>query len=255
MLRKTARTSQPQATGEAVGGANVGKAVLKRQRILDAAAAVFRRRGYAQATLSEIATEAGTQAGSLYYYFDSREQLVEEVLTYSMMRLRARVNTAVAQLPPEADALDRLVTVIRTHVLSVLNRDDYEIAYQKIHDQVPDDMRDRIAHEARAFARDWTKILEAAIREGFLRPDLDLRLTRLLIIGSISWMADWYKDDGPARPDEIADAVLRLFFDGVAVDRDAIVGRIAPPKAAGRRRVVARKSKVTAPLEPGPGSI
>ncbi|MDB5714826.1 MAG: transcriptional regulator, TetR family [Sphingomonadales bacterium] len=247
MLCNTAGTSQPQATGAAVEGAKIGKAALKRQRIIDAAAAVFRRRGYAQATLSEIATEAGTQAGSLYYYFDSREQLVEEVLTYSMLRLRARVSTAVAQLPPEADALDRLVTVIRTQVLCVLNRDDYEIAYQKIHDQVTDDMRDRIAHEARAFARYWTTILEAAMQEGFLRPDLDLRLTRLLLIGSISWMADWYKNDGPARPDEIADAVLRLFFNGVAVDRDAIVGRIAPPKPAARRRAASRKSKISAP--------
>ena len=53
---------------------------LKRKQILDAAAKVLARRGYVGTQLSEIAEEAGTQSGSLYYHFESREDLIEEVL-------------------------------------------------------------------------------------------------------------------------------------------------------------------------------
>jgi AcrR family transcriptional regulator len=208
----------------------LGKAALKRQRIIEAAALVFRRRGYAQATLSEIAVEAGTQAGSLYYHFNSREELVEEVLMQSSRRLSEAVTTALATLPPEADAFDRFVTMVHTHVLIVLERDDFGIAYQKIHDQVTDEMRANISRAPRAFARLWTNVFMEAVKEGFIRADYDPRLTRMLVIGSISWMADWYKPDGPSGAEEIADAVIRLFFDGAAVDHAGAAERLGMSK-------------------------
>jgi len=236
----------PTSSEKVTAKPKVGKAALKRQSIIDAAAVVFRKRGYAQATLAEIAAEAGTQAGSLYYYFDSREQLVEEVLTYSTIRLTEVVDTTLDSLPEDADSLTRLMAVIRAHVLTVLNRDDYSIAYQKIHDQVTSEMRDRIARVPRAYGRFWTGLFKDAVRDGFLKADLDPRLTRLLLIGSISWMADWYKGDGPSGPDEIADSVLRLFFEGAAVDRDLIATRLGPKKRHVRRRRTANSVADTA---------
>jgi AcrR family transcriptional regulator len=221
--------------------AKFGKAALKRQRIVEAAALVFRRRGYAQSTLNEIAAEAGTQAGSLYYYFDSREQLVEEVLIQSARRLKESVIAALAALPPAADSFERFVTMVRTHVLIVLQRDDFGIAYQKIHDQVTDQMRETISREPRSYARLWTTRFKAAVKDGFIRPDLDPRLTRMLLIGSISWMADWYKPYGPSSPEEIADALIRLFLEGAVVDRalvDERLGASKHPPRTRRKRVV-----------------
>jgi AcrR family transcriptional regulator len=204
----------------------IGKAALKRQRIIEAAALVFRRRGYAQTTLNEIAVEAGMQAGSLYYYFNGREELVEEVLMQSSRQLSDSVMTALAALPSEADAFERFVTMVRTHVLIILQRDDFGIAYQKLHDQVTQEMRENIASAPRAFARLWTAVFKDAVKQGFIRPDYDPRLTRMLLIGSISWMADWYKPNGPSGPEEIADAVIHLFFRGAAVDHASVAKRL-----------------------------
>src|SRR5258706_5394285 len=53
-----------------------------RSSILDAAARLFARRGYTDTNLSEIAAEAGMKAGSLHYHFESKEDLVYEVLRY-----------------------------------------------------------------------------------------------------------------------------------------------------------------------------
>jgi AcrR family transcriptional regulator len=204
----------------------IGKAALKRQRIIEAAALVFRRRGYAQTTLNEIAVEAGMQAGSLYYYFNGREELVEEVLIQSSRQLSDSVMTALAALPFEADAFERFVTMVRTHVLIILQRDDFGIAYQKLHDQVTDEMRENVASAPRAFARLWTDVFKDAVKQGFIRPDYDPRLIRMLLIGSISWMADWYKPNGPSGPEEIADAVIHLFFRGAAVDHASVAKRL-----------------------------
>ena len=56
------------------------KSARTRRRILDAGASAFRRDGYAAVKLKDIATLAGLQAGSLYYHFRSKEEIVEEVL-------------------------------------------------------------------------------------------------------------------------------------------------------------------------------
>src|ERR1700730_11781438 len=56
--------------------APAGKAEETRARILTAALDLFRRQGFAETTMREIATEAGVALGSAYYYFDSKEALV-----------------------------------------------------------------------------------------------------------------------------------------------------------------------------------
>ena len=60
----------------ATDASELRKADLTRQRILDAAAHTFLEKGYAATRLSDIATAAGMQAGSIYYHFDSKEQIM-----------------------------------------------------------------------------------------------------------------------------------------------------------------------------------
>jgi hypothetical protein len=103
-------------------------------------------------------------------------------------------------------------------------------------------MRENIARAPRAYGRFWTGVFKDAVREGFIRSDLDPRLTRLLLVGSISWMADWYNPNGPSSPEEIAEAVLRLFLEGAAVDRKQLAARLgAPPGQPRTRRKMANR--------------
>ena len=220
------------------------KSELKRQQILDSAALVFGRRGYAEGTLGEIAAEAGTQTGSLYYYFESREHLVEEVLTRSAQLLIDNVNKALAELPPETDSLDRLMVMISSHVQTLLDNRNYTVAYQRIHDQVPPDIQQRVLQVPRSYARVWDQVVSEARDAGFDRPDMDLRLLRLLLIGSISWISEWYRPNGHSSPTEIIQALLSVFFEGAAIDKIDVPTRVrlaiertpVKPKAARRKR-------------------
>ena len=59
---------------------NGSKSARTRERILDAAAHVLSRKGYAGTRLTDVADQAGLQAPAIYYYFPSREDLIEEVM-------------------------------------------------------------------------------------------------------------------------------------------------------------------------------
>jgi AcrR family transcriptional regulator len=104
------------------------KSARTRQRILDAAASVLNRNGYASTRLSDIAELAQVQAPALYYYFASREELIEEVVTLGMTRALTHVSDALAELPADATQLDRICTAVGAHLEVVLRLSDYASA-------------------------------------------------------------------------------------------------------------------------------
>ena len=80
----------------------IRKGERTRTRILDAAADVLARRGYAAATLTEIASVAKMQAGSLYYHFDSKDAIVEEVMAVGLDHAREAIRAALKAVGEEA---------------------------------------------------------------------------------------------------------------------------------------------------------
>jgi TetR/AcrR family transcriptional regulator, cholesterol catabolism regulator len=110
---------------------------LKRTQILDAAAKVLARRGYIGTQLSEIAEEAGTQSGSLYYHFESREELIEEVLQEGVRLSFARARAVVEAMRPEATPLERLAAALRAHLKFQLVESDYARAVSRFSNAAP----------------------------------------------------------------------------------------------------------------------
>jgi AcrR family transcriptional regulator len=195
------------------------KSERTRQRILDAAATVFREHGYSNARLSDIAALAGMQTGSLYYHFDSREHLVAEILRLGIETSWHHVREAVDALPPGATALDRLGAAIRAHTLTVLEISDYASAQARIVGQVPPEVRKGHMVHQRKYGAYWNELIEAAVASGEIRPDIDLFVARMLVLGALNWTAEWYTPQRGARPSDIADQAVAMLLDGLASHR------------------------------------
>src|SRR5256885_7454296 len=127
----------------ATSASRTRKSEQTRARLLDAAARVFRDKGYAGARLSDIADAAEMHTPGVYYYFPSKEDLVEEVLRAGVARAAAFVEERVAAVPEGGSALDRLRAAIEGHVLMVLEIGDYTSANIRIFGQLPEDIRHR----------------------------------------------------------------------------------------------------------------
>ncbi len=199
MVRSEARTRKSEET---------------RERLLDAAAKVFRDRGYAGARLADIAEAAGMHPPGVYYYFGSKEDLVEEVLRVGVARARAFVQDRVAALPEGASALDRLRAAIEGHVLMVLEIGDYTSANIRIFGQVPDDVWARHLADQRAYGNVWRGLLEDARAAGDLRPDVDLSVIRMLLLGALNWTAEWFRP-GRQTATEVAREATAMICDGI----------------------------------------
>ncbi len=192
------------------------KSDVTRQRILDAAAKVFRDKGYAGARLTDIAAAAGMQAGSLYYHFASREDLVEEVLRAGVAQAADFVRQSVDALPDGASAGDRLRVAITGHLLTVLDIGDYTSANIRIFGQVPEEIRERHLVDQRVFGAYLGRLLEEAQAAGDIRADVDLSVIRMLIFGALNWTAEWYQPGGRVSAEEVAAEFLAMVFEGLA---------------------------------------
>ncbi len=192
----------------------LGKAEATRQSIIEAAARVFRRDGYAGARLSDIAAEIGMKAGSLYYHFDSREVLVEAVMEIGTKRTHAALVERLRALPADADHLTRLQTAIETHLVMVLAQEDIASATIKLIWQVPPQIRDKLLAKQRAYGALWRLLLTAARKGGAIRADVDLSVVRMSIMGALNWAADWYKP-GRLAPKDIARDIAAMVLGGL----------------------------------------
>ena len=192
------------------------KSERTRQRILDAAARVFREQGYANARLADIAELADMQTGSLYYHFDGREDLVAEILRLGVETSWSHVREAVDALPAEAGPLERLAAAVRAHTLSVLEISDYASAQARIVGQVPPDVLKGHQADQRKYGAYWNELIQAAATAGQLRPGTDLFVARMLVLGALNWTAEWYEPKRGKSATAVADQAVAMVLHGLA---------------------------------------
>jgi AcrR family transcriptional regulator len=154
----------------------------RREQIIDAALRVFSQKGFTSATNKDIAREAGITPGLIYYYFESKEKLLEAILeTRSPLRLVASPPQEIATMLPE----DFLKLMIR-RVLSILEGENF---VQFIRVMIPEVIRNPevtplVAGFFQRLIGFLTSYFESKIETGELRRT-DASLAAQVFIGSI----------------------------------------------------------------------
>jgi TetR/AcrR family transcriptional regulator, cholesterol catabolism regulator len=172
------------------GGA--GKSERTRQRILDSAARVMSVKGFAGTRLTDVADDAELQAPAIYYYFPSREDLIEEVMYCGIADMRRHLQDTLRRLPPEASPMDRIMAAVEAHLRHELELSAYTTASIRNSGQVPEHLLTRQKKEDAAYGRIWRGLFADAIDSGEIRADLDARYARLLVMGALNWAAEWW---------------------------------------------------------------
>ena len=201
-----------------------------RDQILAEAARLFRQQGYAATTLRQIADAAGIKAGSIYYHFGSKDEILGEVLDTGIAAVTAAVQSRIAALPAAATQRDRIAAAIEGHLYGLLHHGDFTSANIRIYGQIPLAAKNRHRLIRRNYAQYWDALLEQALGSGELRADISLAVIRLFVIGALNWTVEWYN---PRRGSfkTFAAQISAIVFDGIAE-------RVAAPPAAqpGARR-------------------
>ncbi len=131
----------------------------RRERIIEAALAVARRKGLATTTVRDVAAEMGTSSGLLHHYFDSMDDVLAEVFE----RVAARdLEQSRAEMAATADPIQALTTFVRTY--APIDRDwSFQLWLDAWAEAA---RRPRLQATSRRLNLAWVSLLEEAIRNG-----------------------------------------------------------------------------------------
>jgi TetR/AcrR family transcriptional regulator, cholesterol catabolism regulator len=182
----------------------ITKSARTRQRILDAAARIFREQGYSEARLSDIADAVDMKT---------------EILHLGIQKAWAHVAAALDALPPDATPLRRLEEAVRAHTMAVLELSDYTSAQARIVGQVPADIAKAHRIDQRAYGGYWHDLFQAARDAGQIRPEVDLFAARMLAFGAMNWTSEWFSTVRGADAAAVAEQAVGLVLYGLEMPR------------------------------------
>ena len=194
----------------------IRKGERTRTRILDAAAEVLACKGYAAATLTEIAAVAKMQAGSLYYHFDSKDAIVEEVLRVGIDHARDAIRSALSAAGDDASGHGRLMAAVVAYVTAITIDSDFTQANIRCFEESPEDTRENLAVPLREFVNGWVRLIESGQRDGSLRNDVEARVIARMTIAAMNSVVGWWRPDGELNIDGVARMFASTMVDGLS---------------------------------------
>lgn len=196
--------------------AKVSKADATKERIVKVARELANKVGTMNITLRGLAAAAGIEAGSIYYHFDSKDAIIVAVLADGIDGATAAVMQAIAKTGPDSSPIDKLDAALRAHLKYVV-REGFASRLSSIR-QLPARFRDHHMKQERAYAGIFGELLRDAEAEGYIRPGYNLTAIRMLSMGALTWVAEWFDPKGPLTLDDLVDQFLHVMREGLIVE-------------------------------------
>lgn len=185
----------------------------RRREILEAAVRAFSRHGYHNCTVARVAQEAGVADGTIYLYFQGKEDLLISAFRHVLETMLTRMDAEVAEAP---DPTGKLRRCLELH-LQFMEHDPELAAFLQFQLRQPDEsIRRAIAGPLSAYARRIEAILDEGKRIGLFRTDVGTRLLRRVYFGAVDeTVSAWLlrSDRGPLQ--EKAPLLLDVLLNGM----------------------------------------
>ncbi|MGH2585494.1 MAG: TetR family transcriptional regulator [Dehalococcoidia bacterium] len=193
---------------------NVQRAEGRRRDILLAAARVFARDGYVDATLDDVATQMGVTKGVIYYYFRSKEEIFTEIRATAIRDGIERLEAIVARGEPPEATLRAAVRDLVSHIFDDLDR--FANLLHAGH-RLSDDSRLTVRTLQRRYEALMRGIVESGIAAGVF-VEHDPTLMTFTLLRAVLGVTAWYAPDGRLSPDAIAEQVTDQAVRGILRD-------------------------------------
>lgn len=178
-----------------------------------AAARLFARKGFHATRMQDIADELGMQKGSLYYYFNSKDELLSDLVSGSVQEAQKSLQ---AILGSAHSPRQKLALAIEEH-LRILqqNADLHLINTQEILMSLDEETAVTIDALLKSYENTWAAILQEGVNTGEFRPDLDQKIVIKALLGMCNATLTWFKPTGRLSSQQIAHIFTELLTKGL----------------------------------------
>lgn len=183
------------------------------ESVLAIAVGVFNERGYDGTSMEDLARALGVTKSAIYYHVPGKEQLLARALDRALDGLFAMVADERAA---SGAAIERLEWVVRQSVRLLVERLPYVTLLLRVRGN---SRTEQVALERRReFDRFISHLVKEAAAEGGIRADVEPLLVTRLLFGAVNSITEWYQPSRGDSADDLADALLKMTFDGLRSD-------------------------------------
>lgn len=184
---------------------------MTRDDILEAAAQVFRQKGFHGASMNDIAEAVNLQKASLYHHVSSKQEILFELLDRALELLLERISPIAEQTIP---AEERLRLMIREYLQILAENTDLSAVLLFEHRSLEGKQHARHVPNRDMFEALWRNVLADGVRTKTFACT-DIPLTARAILGIMNWTITWYRPKGDLTIHQIADQYSNLLLNGL----------------------------------------
>jgi AcrR family transcriptional regulator len=191
--------------------------VDSRQEILRTAARLFQQRGYDATSMNDVAAALKLSKGGLYHHFQSKDEILFEIMDHAMEITQERVINPVRAI---SDPEEGLRALIRLHIEVVLSPRDREITVM-LHENhpLPPALRKRINSRKKEYVHFLENLMAAAQNKARqshpTKSRVSPRAAAFALLGMLNWIYQWYKPEGELQAQNLIPQFTELIFGGI----------------------------------------
>jgi TetR/AcrR family transcriptional regulator, cholesterol catabolism regulator len=184
---------------------------MTREDILEAAAQVFRQKGFHGASMKDIAEAVNLRKASLYHHVSSKQEILLALLDRALELLLERISAISDQTIP---ADKKLSQMIRAYLQILAENTDLSAVLLFEHRSLERKQHARHVPNRDRFEALWREVLAEGVASKLFRCD-NPALTTRAILGILNWTITWYRPDGGLTINQIADQYSNLLLSGL----------------------------------------
>ncbi len=197
-------------------GSRRGRPGYDRETVLRRAVDLFNERGYDATSTADLARDLGVSKSAIFHHVSSKEELLASALDEALTALAAAVDAAAADLrSPGSSATERLRGTVAESVRILVAHLPTVTLLLRVRGNSA--VEQAALERRRVIDEKLARLVREAAAEGTLRTDLAPELISRLVFGTVNSLVEWYRPGGTLSPDDLAEQVTALAFDGLAV--------------------------------------
>jgi len=219
-------------------------------RVLDAAAELFWKKGFGATTTREIADSLGIRQASLYHHVASKEDLLYQLCVTSLEQFLRDVNGALDKPGPP---LDRMRVLIHVHLTTLLKRQRSNAVMSTELRALTGAYRAEVLKARAQYAGLVRGMIEEAQTAGFLRTDIASKYLCLALLNILNWTLLWFRMDDALSTDHLAEFISVIFLEGAATSQARDTFHMPEPQRRPKKPAALQTASVTRLLNKAAG--
>lgn len=180
-----------------------------RSEILEVTAQLFRKKGFTGTSMQDIAKEVGILKGSIYYYFNSKNEIFREVLNNGINPVIKKAELVVAEKITPKEKLRKL---IHYHMDYIMDHNFSLVIFFQEREKLPATQMEKYLEKRDRYENFFREVFKEGIEQGEF-PEVNVPLTVFAILGMCNWIIQWYNPKGAQSAEEIKKHMEHLIFD------------------------------------------